>query len=417
MALCLLAALPGAPTPTIGVAPSPWSAALAAQLARELPGAVVADDPDLWVHLRRAEPGLALRVVDRRGAEVLARHIEVEGERPALRVAVLLVVEVHRRWAAEEDARAPGGAAPREPGPSAPPGEPRAPPPSPGEPGAAPNRPGGPGAEAPPGEPGARSSPGEPTPTGPGARSGPGEPGVQPPIGEPGAPSEPGAPGEPRVGPTANATTPTEPPPGGARTDPAPSVATSTATARRLWLVAGATGTWWARPGTPILGLELGAEYRLGAWGLGGRAGVAGLCCHLSAADPQDPMQSGLDADLLSFWLLAEASRDLLAAGGLTLAPTAGVGVEYARLKVTATAFVGTPVEELQEGWALLVRAGARARWAFSAAWAAELGAGVLVRSPRLLVRLPAPFASDTADMDAGVVSPWLELGLRFGAF
>lgn len=378
----ILAALTGVtPSPTLTVAPSRLASTLTEALKKELgPGAVVARGGQAVVHLTRVAGALELKVNAPNGQRLLRRQIRLngEGERPALRVAVLLLVEVYERLEQR------GIRAPKPPPRSASP-PPADPDPAPLSPPAAPERP--------------RSEP------------------VHPASPEPAPPEPP---------PVATATV------SAAVTDTATAAVvtleaapTSTATTalpatprpRGLWLSVGAVGAWWARPGTPSVGAQVGAHYQRGQLSAGLRLGVTGLCCDLALPEAGDPSQTRIEANPLHIWGLAEARWAGLNLGPVGLSPVAGLGVEWTRVRATATAFVGDPVQETRSAVGGLLRAGAVAHIGLSARLALELGAGVLLRTPRLVVRLPEPFTSDAGDLDPGLITPWLELGARFAAF
>lgn len=177
------------------------------------------------------------------------------------------------------------------------------------------------------------------------------------------------------------------------------------------------TGSWWQRPGAALLGLQLGAHRRVQQLTFGLRADVGGLCCHLELPDPERPGSNRLEADVLRIGLLAEVSLRAFATGALTFSPAVAIGAEYTWADVTATAFAGDPVVETHRALSGLVRAGLRLDWALGARFGLEAAAGIVLRSPRLVSRLPEPFTTEEPDLDAGLVGPWLEVGARFSPF
>lgn len=334
----LLLATATAPTPTVWVAPAEQASALRAALAAELPsGAVVPEHGDLRVYLTGEAPRFVLRIED--AAEtLLSREITSTEDKPGLRVAVLLVVEVYQRQRTEP-------AAPTGPAPA------------------------------------------------PSPRTRTATAATQTTTVAAGPPPSPG----PGAGRDAVRAPPRPEPP-------------------RLWLSAGGASTWWTRPGTALLGLQVSARYAVaGPLSVGGRLAVTGLCCHLSATEPSDAGRGRVDADVLVVWALVEAQWTLMSGRGWQLAPTLGLGAEYTRALATATRFVGEPLQETRHGVGLLARAGLGGRWLFAPGWAAGLGAGALLRSPRTVLRLPEPFDAATADLDPGPLGPWLELSLSWG--
>lgn len=316
---------------TVEIAPTPLAASLTALLTDELPaGAIVEDDGALVVQLARDGGTLTLEIRDADGRVRLARGIDTaDGERPALRVAALLVVEIFEQ---------------------------PAPPPPPTRT-ATVTRTATIAARAPPSPP----------------------PLVD--LGPPPAPVE----------------VVTPPPPA------APSV-------RSWWFFGGAAGAWWTQPSTPQVGVYLGARYDFGPLEAGVRLGAQGLCCALA-------IDGRVDGDALQFFGLAEASLEVVDTGAFAVAPVLAAGVQVDRVTARATAFVGEPIEETLSATGVLGRAGLIGRWTFSAALGVELGAGIALRTPRFVSRLPPAFATDSDDLDAGVLSPWLELGVRGAPF
>jgi len=399
LAVPILAVLVGAtPAPTLTVAPSALADTLSLALQKELGGAaVVHKGADAVARLTRVPTALRLEVRGADGQLMLRRQISLneQGERPAIRIAVLLLVEVYERLQR-------GRARVSPPPPAAPPPvpvpAPTAPPPT-----VAPTADVAPPPSTPPVEPAKPSIEAQPAPPPVSVVTSTASSSVAEAVSPPVAP------------PAATQTTTVAPPP--APSPLAPRTAAPAAPSPRLWLSGRASVGWWARPGTALLGLQVAAHYDVDRLSAGLRVGVGGLCCHLALSQSDDPDQTRVEASPTQIRGLAEARWRALTVGRLGLSPVVGFGLEWTQVRATATAFIGEPVQETRHAVAGLLRAGGVAHVVLSPRLEIEVGAGVQLRSPRLVVRLPAPFASDSGDLDPGLLSPWLEVGVRFGAF
>lgn len=395
----LAAAVAATPAPTLQVAPSALAGTLSSALQKELGAqAVVRSGANAVVHLTREPKALQLRVHRPDGQLLLRRQIKLneEGERPAIRIAVLLLVEVYERLERSPDA----GSKPP------PPVQPPAPRKTTGTVSSASNPP----AATPPAVSTRPAPPREAPPAGPAVVA------TSTLSAAPSATATTAA-----LVSTRTATVALPPPPAVPPTEtevpPTETAVPPTVASRRLWLSAGASAGWWARPGTAMLGVQLAAHYDFGRLSGGLRVGVGGLCCHLALTQANDPEQTRVEASPRLVRGLAEVRWRALTVGRLKLSPVAGLGLEWTQVRATATAFIGEPVQETRDAVAGLLRAGGVVHLSLSSRFGVEVGAGIQLRSPRLVVRLPEPFATESGDLDPGLLSPWLEVGARFAAF
>ncbi len=116
-------------------------------------------------------------------------------------------------------------------------------------------------------------------------------------------------------------------------------------------------------------------------------------------------------------WGGLEVAVPITTWGPVALAPVGALGVGVDRVASTATAFVGSPVEETYTVVGLVVRLGVEASLPLTDHLELGFAAGVLAKTPRLVTRLPEPFTTASADLDAGSVLPWAELGLKWRVF
>lgn len=391
--LALVFATAIASTPRVAIESTPLAPALRSILAPDLPaGALVEGDAELGVTLVRDGPSLRL-VLRHAGRTVLERRIATkDGERPAIRAAALVVVEAHARLG--RDVRSVPAARTATVGVVA--------------------------------TSSVSATPGGGTVAGRAAVRDRARAADDAREGIAANPAEDVRPADSLEGVVVDGPASVDEPGSRARAetsaivDAPPDAEAALATspdgpAPLLWSFGGgAAAAWWARPGTAQLGLTLAARRRVGPVELGVRAALYGLCCALAL---DDDAGRRVDGSPLQVWGGIEAALPLTTLGPVVVAPVGTLGFGVDRVAATATAFVGDPVEETYSVAGILLRAGVELSLPITQRVSLDLAAGILAKTPRLVARLPEPFGAESADLDAGSLLPWAELGVRARAF
>jgi len=173
-----------------------------------------------------------------------------------------------------------------------------------------------------------------------------------------------------------------------------------------LALAAWGHAVWWGTPSVPQLGASLSASIVLDAVMVSVGVAFAGPpCCALSGAV--------LDGDALEISGQLVASYQLLSTGIFGLRGRAGVGLAYERADVVAQFPGGASVPQVHEAIDPYAEVGAELGLAALSGLDVVLAGGVRARFARLRVILPA----GDDNLDAGLIVPWLQLGVRVKIF
>ncbi|MCK6550763.1 hypothetical protein L6R52_33305, partial [Myxococcota bacterium] len=165
----------------------------------------------------------------------------------------------------------------------------------------------------------------------------------------------------------------------------------------------------WQRPTVPQLGVAITSALAVEPWSFELRVEGAGqLCCALSTAEVADGRAS-------SWTVMAGVARDVGAIGPFVVAAhlSAGVAVASIEGRVAPDVFSGPSPIQTEEGVEGRARAAVVARWPVGAL-APFLGLGADLRTPRLTLRLPEPYAGGRTSFDPGPWMPHVEAGVIF---